>query len=96
MVRIHWTAWPRIAFWLAALLALVMATLPKPPELPGSPSDKIQHILAFVVLAGLGAAAYRRASLTTIAAGLSAFGASTGTAISMTGSPIRRRPPWCS
>lgn len=52
-----------------------MATLPKPPQLPGAPSDKIQHIVAFVVLAGLAAAAYRRASLVVIAAGLSAFGA---------------------
>jgi VanZ family protein len=57
------------------LFALVMATLPKPPQLPGAPSDKIQHIVAFVVLAGLAAAAYRRASLVVIAAGLSAFGA---------------------
>lgn len=67
--------WLRVAFWLAALFALVMATLPKPPQLPGAPSDKIQHIVAFVVLAGLAAAAYRRTRLVVIAAGLSAFGA---------------------
>ena len=67
--------WLRLAFWLAATFALVMATLPKPPQLPGAPSDKIQHIVAFVVLAGLAAAAYRRTSLVVIAAGLSAFGA---------------------
>lgn len=67
--------WLRVAFWLAALFALVMATLPKPPQLPGAPSDKIQHIIAFIVLAGLAAAAYRRTSLVVIAAGLSAFGA---------------------
>lgn len=67
--------WLRLAFWLAASFALVMAILPKPPQLPGAPSDKIQHIVAFVVLAGLAAAAYRRASLVVIAAGLSAFGA---------------------
>jgi VanZ family protein len=76
VLRTHWTNWLRVAFWLAALFALVMATIPKPPELPGAPSDKIQHIMAFIVLAGLGAAAYRHARLITIAAGLSAFGAS--------------------
>jgi VanZ family protein len=63
------------AFWAAALFALVMATLPQPPQLPGQPSDKIQHILAFTVLAGLGAAAYPRAPLLKIGLGLSAFGA---------------------
>lgn len=67
--------WLRTAFWLAASFALVMAILPKPPQLPGAPSDKIQHIVAFIVLAGLAAAAYRRTSLIVIAAGLSAFGA---------------------
>ncbi|HLL58943.1 MAG TPA: hypothetical protein VK391_03525 [Allosphingosinicella sp.] len=62
-------------FWAAALFALVMATLPKPPQLPGEPSDKIQHILAFTVLAALAAAAYPRTSLLKIGLGLSAFGA---------------------
>jgi VanZ family protein len=63
------------AFWAAALFAFVMATLPKPPQLPGEPSDKIQHILAFTVLAALAALAYPRVSLPRIALGLSAFGA---------------------
>jgi VanZ family protein len=62
-------------FWAAALFAFVMATLPKPPQLPGEPSDKIQHILAFTVLAALAAAAYPRTSLLKIGLGLSAFGA---------------------
>jgi len=63
------------AFWAAALFAFVMASLPKPPQLPGEPSDKVQHILAFAVLAGLAAAAYPRISLLKIGLGLSAFGA---------------------
>lgn len=67
--------WLRWGFWTAASFALVMATLPKPPQLPGTPSDKIQHVIAFIVLAGLAAAAYRRTSLVVIAVGLSAFGA---------------------
>jgi uncharacterized membrane protein YcjF (UPF0283 family) len=63
------------AFWAALVFAFVMAVLPKPPQLPGQPSDKIQHILAFTVLAGLAAAAHPRASLPKILLLLSAFGA---------------------
>lgn len=63
------------AFWAALLFAFVMAVLPKPPQLPGQPSDKIQHILAFAVLAALAAAAYPRARLIRILLLLSAFGA---------------------
>lgn len=62
-------------FWTALLFAFVMATLPKPPSLPGSPSDKVQHILAFTVLAALAAAAFPRARLVPIGAGLCLFGA---------------------
>lgn len=64
-----------LAFWAAALFAFVMASLPKPPQLPGQPGDKVQHILAFLVLAGLAAAAYPRAGLIRIGIGLSLFGA---------------------
>jgi len=41
-------------FWTAAAFALVMAIVPHPPELPGQPSDKVQHIVAFATLALLG------------------------------------------
>ena len=64
-----------IAFWSAALFALVMASLPKPVRLPGDPGDKVQHIIAFLTLAALAALAYPRASLLRIGLGLSAFGA---------------------
>ena len=64
-----------LAFWSASLFAFVMAVLPKPPNLPGDPSDKVQHILAFTVLAALASAAYPRAHMLRIGLGLSAFGA---------------------
>lgn len=63
------------AFWAALIFAFVMAVLPKPPRVPGDPSDKIQHIIAFAVLAGLAAAAYPRAPLLKIGVLLSLFGA---------------------
>jgi VanZ family protein len=68
-------AYARLLFWGAALFALVMATLPHPPDLPGHPSDKIQHIIAFATLGALGAWAYPRTRLVRIAIGLSMFGA---------------------
>lgn len=39
-----------LLFWLAVGFTLIMALLPKPPVLPGEPTDKIQHILAFITL----------------------------------------------
>lgn len=65
----------RIVFWGAAIFAFVMAIIPQPPQLPGEPSDKIQHMSAFVVLGGLAFFAYPRAKRLMIAAGLSLFGA---------------------
>lgn len=66
----------RVLFWAAALFALVMALIPHPPELPGNPSDKIQHALAFATLGLLGAFAYPRLSMLRLIVGLSLFGAS--------------------
>jgi VanZ family protein len=63
------------AFWLALMFTLVMALLPKPPQLPGSPTDKLQHILAFLTLATLASAAYPRLAWWRIVGGLAAFGA---------------------
>lgn len=65
----------RAAFWAAALFAFVMAVLPQPPELPGAPSDKIQHIAAFFVLAALASVAYPARSPVFLGAALSLFGA---------------------
>jgi VanZ family protein len=62
-------------FWAAALFAFVMAILPHPPNIPLHPSDKIQHVTAFAVLAALGAWAYPSARLRALALRLSLFGA---------------------
>lgn len=67
--------WLIPVFWAAVAFALVMALLPMPPQLPGSPSDKVQHVLAFSVLAALGVGAYPRLRLLKLGTGLSAFGA---------------------
>jgi VanZ family protein len=65
----------KLIFWCAAAFAFVMAVLPHPPEVPGAPSDKIQHIVAFLVLAGLGAWAYPSAGKVRLGLALSVFGA---------------------
>ena len=64
-----------LAFWAAMLFGFVIAILPKPPTLPGDPSDKVQHILAFLVLAALASLAYPRARPLRIGLGLAAYGA---------------------
>jgi VanZ family protein len=65
----------RAIFWAAACFAFVMAVLPHPPEVPGHPNDKVQHITAFATLAVLGSFAYPRTTLAKLLAGLSLFGA---------------------
>lgn len=62
-------------FWAAACFAFVMAVLPHPPQLPGEPNDKVQHIIAFATLAGLGSFAYPVTSVVRLLVGLSLFGA---------------------
>lgn len=64
----------RLAFWLAAAFAFVMAALPKPPAVPLSPSDKVLHMLAFATLAALGSIAYPKTSPVKLALGLFVFG----------------------
>ncbi|MEO7565004.1 MAG: hypothetical protein ABIR63_08770, partial [Sphingomicrobium sp.] len=63
------------AFWAAAVFAFVMAVLPHPPRLPGSPSDKIQHITAFATLGLLSGLAYPRTAIIRLIVLLSLFGA---------------------
>ena len=65
----------RLTFWAAATFAFVMAALPHPLELPGAPSDKIQHIAAFVTLGLLSRFAYPAISAVQLALRLSLFGA---------------------
>jgi VanZ family protein len=64
----------QLLFWMAVSFAFVMASLPQPPSLPGNPSDKQLHMLAFLVLASLAASAFPRVSLFKIFLGLAAFG----------------------
>jgi len=64
-----------ILFWSAATFALVMASLQNPIALPSDPGDKFKHIIAFAVLALLGALAYPGVRLLTLLLGLSVFGA---------------------
>ena len=64
-----------VAFWAALVFAFVMAVLPKPPTLPGEPGDKVQHIIAFVVLTGLARLAYPRVRTVTLLIAFALFGA---------------------
>ena len=62
--------------WLLIVFALVMALLPKPPQLPIDRfGDKFEHMLAFAVLAGVANLAWQNSSRWIIALRLSAFGA---------------------
>jgi VanZ family protein len=65
----------RSIFWAAACFAFIMAVLPHPPEVPGHPNDKVQHIAAFATLALLGSFAYPRTALAKLLLWLSLFGA---------------------
>ena len=63
-----------ILFWSAAAFVLIMASLPHAPELKVQSGDKILHMIAFAVLALLGALAYPALRLIVLLLGLSAFG----------------------
>lgn len=65
----------RIAFVIAACFSFVMAALPHPPPIPGEPSDKIMHMLAFATLGGLAAYGFPRRSVILLLFCLGAFGA---------------------
>jgi len=52
-----------------------MALLPKPPEIPGEPGDKIQHMMAFATLGALAAGGWRTRRLAALFAWLATFGA---------------------
>ncbi|KQM22350.1 hypothetical protein ASE49_02670 [Novosphingobium sp. Leaf2] len=65
----------RIAFWLALVFAVIMALVPHPPEFPGEPGDKFQHMLAFATLAVLGVLGYPQIPKLRIGLGLVVLGA---------------------
>jgi VanZ family protein len=50
-------AW-RGAFWLCALMVLLLALMPAAPTMPGTGWDKSNHLLAFAVLGALGFLSY--------------------------------------
>ena len=55
----RWSAITRLVFWAALTFTMVMATMPQPPTMLGTPSDKVNHIIAFFVLTALHQVAYR-------------------------------------
>ena len=69
----HWL--PKLLFGIAAIFTFVMAVLPRPPKLPGNPSDKVQHALAFATLGLLAVWAYPETSPLRLVILLSLFGA---------------------
>jgi len=69
------TAMLRAIFWVAIVISFLAAINPQPPQLPGAPSDKIQHIAAFLVLGALAFLAFPNTKPVTLLLGLSVFGA---------------------
>lgn len=65
----------RFVFFGAVLFAMVMASLPQPPQIPGQPSDKVQHIIAFAVLTLLARLAFPATKRWKLFACLAALGA---------------------
>lgn len=65
----------RFVFFGAVLFAVIMASLPQPPQIPGQPSDKLQHIIAFAVLTLLARLAYPGTKRWRLFVSLAALGA---------------------
>lgn len=65
----------RILFVVLVVFAFVMAVLPKPPVIPGQPSDKFLHVTAFGTLGMLAAVGFHRQSAVALLAWLAGFGA---------------------
>ena len=66
----------RRAFYAAAAFAVVMALVPQPPYTPTREfGDKVEHIIAFAVLAALANLGFPRAAKRTIVERLSFLGA---------------------
>lgn len=66
----------KMAFWPALVFALIMAVLPKPPELPiDKLGDKFQHMLAFFTLMLLAGVGWQRVPVIRLALWLSLVGA---------------------
>lgn len=63
----------RFAFWSCATVVLVLALIPPSHLIPPTLWDKLNHALAFAVLALLGLGSYR-ARIAAVLAGLLAYG----------------------
>ncbi len=64
----------RLLFWCALLGVSFLALLPPPHVIHLTPSDKIDHLFAFLVLAALALFAYPRRPAVMLGIGLIAFG----------------------
>lgn len=58
-------------FWLTAAFTLVMAVIPVPPSFA---TDKIEHMLAFAVLAGLAVFGFSRVAIWKLFLTFAVFG----------------------
>jgi hypothetical protein len=65
----------RFVFFGAVLITMAMAILPQPPQIPGQPSDKVLHIIAFAVLTLLARLAYPATKRLRLFASLAVLGA---------------------
>lgn len=63
----------RLLFWTLLVATLVVATMPRPIEMPPSFSDKLQHFAAFLMLTMSGLLAHP-CRWRVVALGLAAFG----------------------
>lgn len=62
-------------FWTAVAVAFGFAIWPHALDIPGNPSDKLQHIAAFAVITALATVAFPRTRPLRLLFGLSAYGA---------------------
>jgi hypothetical protein len=63
-----------VLFWLALVVTLVMALLPRPPVAALGLNDKLQHMAAFAVLSLLAWLAFPRQRLRVLFLALAAIG----------------------
>ena len=75
MTKERRTAILRAIFWIAIVISFLAAINPQPPQLPGQPNDKVQHIMAFLMLGAIAFFAFPRTRPVIMLAWLSAFGA---------------------
>ncbi|QIQ87520.1 VanZ family protein [Erythrobacter sp.] len=62
------------AFWGALCSAFALAIMPEPPGVLAAVDDKLQHLLAFLILGALAALAYPGVRLILLLLGLAVFG----------------------